>query len=245
VNLKKIIYCNQKLFSSSKRYFGNLLASVSAVQGSSTYATKFNQHIGDILGVLLDFDSGVMSYTLNGSSMGRAFTKLEHGSNPIGDALIPGTYGCNWDLGFYPAITIGAGSPCLSNFGQYPFSNLPSGYESVYATHLISRRVIKEQVLSYKLYSLSLNDNAPKWTELCASSNDAIKINSLGGTFCSVLPSLRLAVTLPILTACSTPPKSELRTFSSNSPLTPRIWSHCVIRCDSEKKFFHFILMDF
>jgi len=218
---------------------------VSAVQGSSPYATKFNQQIGDILGVLLDFDSGVMSYTLNGSSMGKAFSKLEHGSNPIGDALIPGTCGCNWDLGFYPAITIGAGESVSVNFGQYPFLNPPSGYQSVYAMHLISCRVIREHVLSYRLYSLSLCDTGTKWTELCASSNDKIKINGFGGTFCSLLPSLRIAVALPIIIESSAPSKSELRTFTSNSPLTPRIWSFCVIRCDLEKQVLTFYIDGF
>ena len=213
-------------------------ASVSAVQGSATYAAKFNQQIGDVLGVLLDFDAGVMSYTLNGSSMGRAFSKLEHGNNPVGDALIPGTSGSNWDLGFYPAFTLGAGESVSINFGQHPFSNLPSGFESVYATHLISRRILKEQILSYRLYSLSVGDSGAKWTELCASSNDLIKINGSGGTFCSLLPSLRLSVSMPITPVGSVTAKTELRTFSSMSPLTPRIWSHCVVRCDLDKQIF-------
>ena len=87
----------------------------SAVQTGLTLITN-----NDIVGILVDRDAGTISFTINGSAKG----------TPV---LISTIYHQNLPLAFRAARTSSGGSNVVGyfNFGQRPFSHLPTGYKSL------------------------------------------------------------------------------------------------------------------
>ena len=87
----------------------------SAVQSGLTLITN-----NDIVGILVDRDAGTISFTINGSAKG----------TPV---LLSTIYHQNLPLAFRAARTSSGGSNVVGyfNFGQRPFSHLPTGYKSL------------------------------------------------------------------------------------------------------------------
>ena len=87
----------------------------SAVQTGLTLITN-----NDIVGILADRDAGTISFTINGTAKG----------TPV---LISTIYHQNLPLAFRAARTSSSGSNVVGsfNFGQRPFSHLPTGYKSL------------------------------------------------------------------------------------------------------------------
>ena len=87
----------------------------SAVQSGLTLISN-----NDIVGILVDRDAGTISFTINGTAKG----------TPV---LISTIYHQNLPLAFRAARTSSGGSNVVGyfNFGQRPFSHLPTGYKSL------------------------------------------------------------------------------------------------------------------
>lgn len=74
---------------------------------------------GDVIGCLLDADSGSISFTLNGKSLGKIFEKL----------TLTGETGNDEAIGFFPAISLEDGEEIRLNLGLAPFVHKPpKGY---------------------------------------------------------------------------------------------------------------------
>lgn len=75
-------------------------------------------HKNDVIGCLLDADSGVVAFSLNGESLGVAFDNGVKLSNGTSNA-------------FFPAISVEQAEILLVNIGAQPLMYLPDGYRPV------------------------------------------------------------------------------------------------------------------
>ena len=94
---------------------------------------------GDVLGVALDFDSGVMNFYINGvlirdmsflASRHSSLTTIDSNGNGAGN-IKETVNGYDWSKGFYPTVVLGIDERCTVNVGQEPFRYKPDNFTSV------------------------------------------------------------------------------------------------------------------
>lgn len=91
--------------------------------GSHDYGPNgWNWSEGDVVGHLIDFDEGLMHFSLNGHDLGVAFTLEDHGTRL-------------WSEGVYAAGSFSKDTGAFYNFGQdpsYPLNYMPKDYTSYF-----------------------------------------------------------------------------------------------------------------
>ncbi|KAF0737974.1 hypothetical protein Ae201684_005970 [Aphanomyces euteiches] len=92
------------------------------------YGGDWTWNCGDIIGVLVDFDDGIMRFTHQGLDLGVAFTQEEYPQ-------------IKWSDGLYPAGSFSNGQGATFNLGHSPFQYQPQGYISVLAAAPVFNRV--------------------------------------------------------------------------------------------------------
>ncbi|KAF0696843.1 Aste57867_12423 [Aphanomyces stellatus] len=83
-----------------------------------SYGGDWSWNAGDIIGVLLDIDQGIMRFTHQGVDLGVAFTQVDYPQ-------------VKWTDGLYPAGSFSSGQGAAFNIGHSPFHHQPPGYLSV------------------------------------------------------------------------------------------------------------------
>jgi hypothetical protein len=186
---------------------------------------------------MLDFESGSMSFSVNGSTLGAAFTEKGHGSTPDDDAVTPDRYGPSWDSGFFPALTVGIDQSVVWNLGQSPFLYAPVGFLGV--CHLDQDPIIgpKDCILPYNLKQW--DSLSSQWISAKYGESTSLPINDSKGFFCYLQPSMRINFSLPVRHVDE---KIQIVTMCSSKTLTPRKWTHCLIRVDMETNIVEFVL---
>ena len=179
---------------------------------------------GDVIGCLFDADVGVMYFTVNGNSMGEAFTEQMHGNLADGGDLIPGRYGPNWDSGFYPTITLGVSQSVKLNLGQEKFRYMPTGYVGLNR----SDRMENNHVFPYCVERFDNISNG--WVDTRYGRQEPFEIQSEDGYYCSLSPSMRVTLEVPVKTVKGV----EVESFCSVASFTPHKWMHCVVKVGND-----------
>lgn len=188
---------------------------------------------------MLDFESGYMSFSVNGSPLGAAFSELGHGSNPQDDAVIPDRFGPSWDSGFFPAITIGIDQSVIWNLGQVPFKHAPVGFIAVSHVDRLSSHLEENRdcILPYDVKQWDVQSQS--WCFAKYGFASSLKLHVNQGFFCSLQPSMRISLSIPTQDVSGKP---STFTISSSKTLRPQIWTHCLIKVSCESNSVQFIL---
>jgi hypothetical protein len=186
---------------------------------------------------MIDFDSGSMSFSINGSTLGAAFTELGHGSNPEDDAVAPDRYGPSWDSGFHPALTVGPDQSVVWNLGQSPFLYAPVGFVGVCHTEHDPQEESKDCVLPYNIKQW--DSVSHQWISAKYGDGTSLPIHDSHGFFCYLQPSMRINFSLPVR---GVDEKLAIVTVCSSKILTPRKWTHCLIQVNMETNIVDFVL---
>lgn len=187
---------------------------------------------------MLDFESGYMSYSINGSPLGAAFSEDGHGSNPRDDSVIIDRFGPSWDSGFFPAITIGIDQSVVWNLGQTPFSYAPVGFQAVANYKLQAGDESKDCTLPYEIKQFDSYTRG--WIPAKYGDDSTLQINSNDGFFCYLQPSMRINFSVPVINTSDE--GHSVVTVCSSRPLRPHSWTHCVIQVNSDTNQVHFFL---
>ena len=118
----------------------------------------FRWHIGDIIGCMLDMDELTMQYTINGESLGIAFSNIQI------------------SRGLFPAASMNMGQAIRFNFGQVEFIHPPpsiDGYKAVLESISINNYLTNHKH-SLMLPSFATNKNS---TDILISQNEHILNN--------------------------------------------------------------------
>jgi hypothetical protein len=180
---------------------------------------------------MLDFDSNLMSFSINGVPMGCAFSEIDHGNRPTDEGVIKDRYGPNWESGFYPAITVGIDQSVVLNLGQNPFQYMPVGFSPVCAPNN-SYELPDGRLDAHLLYDLKVWKNNPprKWTHVSYGLNSVLPLDDVSGFFCALQPSMRVSLNIPIRDSQGL---LKSQRICSAKSLSPKTWTHCSVVVDA------------
>jgi hypothetical protein len=199
---------------------------------------------------MLDFESGYMSFSINGSPLGSAFSEDGHGSNPQDDSIIPDRFGPSWESGFFPAITIGIDQSVIWNLGQAPFRYAPVGFQAVANCESTKFQAAgaggaaaggdepKDCTLPYEIKQY--DPHVSQWIPTKYGDGSTLRINPTDGFFCYLQPSMRINFSVPVIN--KTDETLSVVTICSSRTLRPNCWTHCAIQVNAETNEVQFFL---
>jgi len=184
--------------------------------GSTDYGTE-NWGAGDVVGICIDFDSGIIQASLNGELAGPAFTEQEHG--PKAEGEYKGPFWRGEKGGFYPALSLSASQSCTFNFGNQDLMYLPEGYKSVFDS-----RSDQSKAIQLRYY----NANKSCWLPITGSPEPLLVAEGGEGQSMYISSTLRFCFNTPVQKSSedkSTSPKATLIT-SGDGIIVPYCWTH-------------------
>lgn len=226
--------CTEAFGTDESAYGINLSSSVQSRQVWSGFVTNpaFPEvsgcRVGDVLGVALDFDNGVMSFYINGALLPDfTFTSATHSnvSPLIGENIKDSVNGFDWKKGFYPTVFLGADERCSINAGQDPFKYKLDTHEGV--LQAVSKEIIVPPLLS------RLTANRGEGAVWITIGHDMYyqvdKAENFNWMSLVLNTSLRLQLQFGVVNEAKV---ETIVTLCAETATGPYIWTHCEVAFD-------------
>lgn len=202
-----------------------------SVQAISSVSGVPSSNPGDVLGLLLDFDNGSMSFSLNGVMLPQmVFWSDEHGKRPRANNHIrENVSGADWYQGMYPTFSVASGEEFTINAGLEPFKFKPDNFVSILQSVKGSSSIPPILLTLVKNEENSSQSWEPVGSNLLREHvEEEILHNSI---VISLLPSLRLCFKAG---ATSSVTKWTSVSFTAQKSLALGMWSHVVVCVDAD-----------